>query len=222
MGNVFFSILCAIAILILIAVAILNFDIFTSIVNSASYSTNNASKTAHTYFLISFVIIILSIIIFVLGIAIIGYEKISHLKLGNNGKKFNVDELMSQAKKLIYKIKNGSGTSEDIGDLKRDEAIIKTSSSDELKFTIVLFIIAMLSLVTLILTCIGQYYLGQAKSSQNDSFLSKAYNEAWFSIGLSLLSLIIVLIVVGIKIKTYASESKLVKSAMNTLKSIKG
>ena len=221
MSNIFFAILCAIAVLLLITVAFLNFDVFSNIVNSPSYAlgVSTAAKQAHTYFLISFIIILIAIIVFIMGIAIVGYGKIT--KHGKDGKNMSIENLKKEAKKLIAKIKYGKSTASDVAKLEGDEVLIKKSSSEDGKFTIVLFIIALLSLITLVLTCVGQYYLGQAKSAQNDSFITKAYNEAWFSIGLSLLALIIVLTVVGIKIKSYVSESEVVKSAKNALLSAK-
>jgi len=224
MGTVLFAIMCAISVLILIAVAFLNFDIFNGIVNSPSYSAgnttgnNNSTKQAHTYFLISFVILIIAIIIFIMGMAIVGYDKITNIKHGTGGKKFSTEELMKQAKKIISKIKNGSSTKAEVKTLKENENIIKKNSGSEIKFTLVLFVISLLSLIVLVLNSIGQYYLGLSKSSQSgDTYLTKASTEAWISIGLSLLSLIIVLTVVGIKIKIYTTELSIVKGAKKAL-----
>lgn len=214
--------MCAISVLLLITVAFLNFDVFNNIVNSPSYAlgVNAFAKQAHTYFLISFIIILIAIIIFIMGLAIVGYGKITNIKHNKDGKKYSTESLMKEAKKLISKIKYGKSTKEEKEKLEADEIIIKQNSGEDRKFTVVLFIVALLSLVTLILTSIGQYYLGQAKSSQSDDFLKKASNEAWFAIGLSLVALIIVLTVVGIKIKSYVSETEIIKSAKNALKSV--
>ena len=219
-----FGLLCGIAILFIITCAVLSFDIFSNISNSSTYNSTNSAKTAHTYFLAAFVIISITLVIFIIGISIAGFEKIHHKSKDDT--KLSRTDFMAEIKKYMKEIRSGKKSDYKIEkyELDKDVRIIQSYSKEDKRFTILLFIVGLLSLVTLVLTSIGQYYLGVAKSASAstnsnvpDPFLSKASTEGWFAIALSLVSFCIVLAIVGTKIKMYSNEKKLVSSAEKVL-----
>lgn len=214
------GICCGITILILIAIAFLTFNIFTQVTNSATYATNSDVKKAHTYYLASFVILAISIVVFVMGVVIVGYGKIKH---GKGGKKYDKAAIIKEMKNILGKFNKGKASHDEIEELKKDEEIVRSSSGGDKIFTMILFGIALLSLVSLVLTSIGQSYLGKGKSASNtsgtpDSYLSKAMTQGWFAIGLSLLSLCIIITIAGIKISSFMADKKIVKEAKETTK----
>ena len=217
--SLILGILCGISILILMGVSILTFDIFSQITNSPSYAGNTDIKKAHTYFLTSFVILSISIIVFVMGVVIVGYGKIKH---GSGGKKYNKEEIIKEMKSTLNKIVKGKANKDQVEELKNDEEIIKSTRGGDVVFTFILFAIALLSLISLVLTSIGQTHLNKGKSASNisgnpDNYLTKATKQGWYVIGLSLLSLCIIILIVGIKISTYIQDKKILKQVNETV-----
>ena len=219
--SLILGIICGLTIIILIVISFLTFNIFTTITNSSIYTSNSDVKKAHMYFLISFVILAISIIVFIMAVVIVGYGKIKH---GKGGTKYNRKEIIKELKEFAEKVKSGKAKKSDIKEAEIDEEILRSTSSGERIFTLILFGIAFLSLVSLVLLSIGQSYLGKGKSASSkngtaDSNLTKASTSAWYAIGLSLLSLCIIIVIIGIKISSYLQDRKAIKETEQVIDS---
>lgn len=223
MNAIVFGLLCAITIIFMIVIGFLSFDVFSNIANSILYISNTEAKRAHTYFMVSFILIAITIIVFIIGISVIGIEKIIYDK---KGKKRSKEEIMNEIQRLSLEIKTKGNkmfrksSSEDVEkeQIKLDKEIIKGYGDRDKIFTFILIVLGMLSLVVLILISIGQYNLGKAKSASStggtvDSFLSKASVEGWFAIGFAIAILIMIIVIIILKARAYFNERNIVKQA---------
>jgi Na+-transporting methylmalonyl-CoA/oxaloacetate decarboxylase gamma subunit len=207
------AIICAISFLILIIVCILDWDIFSNIASSSDYTKNNNSKSAHSWFLVAFVLNFIVLVFLTFIICLIGFRKLH---------KVNLDSIKEDYDRLIEKAKTKKLNAIETEELKKDKKILKHEEGGSLKLSISLFCIGLLSLLVLILNVIGQYYLGKALQANNqDPNLIKAKSYGWWVIGLGIVTVFMIAVIVALKIMDYVDEKKMLTPSESSKKTKK-